>query len=122
MQSLGTLGGSWSTGLAINNAGQVTGYSEAAYGASHAFIATPISLLYARLLKSVTSVGPGTSLADKVRQALAYYHADDGAATCAMLEGFVDHVGAQSGKKIKQSTAVRLIADAKEIQSAISCS
>ncbi len=91
-------------------------------GDYRSFLATPISLLYTSLLASVMDVGPGMSLADKIRRARAYYTADDGPATCTMLQGFVDHVGAQSGKKINQSTAARLIADAKEIQSAIGCS
>lgn len=37
MQDLGTLGGTQSTGTSINNAGQVTGYSTTATGATHAF-------------------------------------------------------------------------------------
>jgi probable HAF family extracellular repeat protein len=38
MQDLGTLGGSYSCAFAVNNSGQIVGYSETASGEYHAFI------------------------------------------------------------------------------------
>lgn len=60
-------------------------------------------------------------MATKIRDALAYYDADDGPATCATLEGFVNHLAAQSGKKINTATSAMLSAEAKAIQAAIGC-
>ena len=38
MQDLGTLGGAYSVGVAINASGQVTGYADTADGETHAFL------------------------------------------------------------------------------------
>lgn len=40
MKNLGTLGGAWSQGYAINNKGQITGVGYLANGAAHAFLWT----------------------------------------------------------------------------------
>ena len=80
----------------------------------------PVSQL-AALLTEVTGVGPGTSLADDVTAAQAYYAASDTQATCAMLTGFVNEVRAQNGKKIGRTLDAKLIADADAIEVAIGC-
>jgi len=78
-------------------------------------------VLLAALLKEVTGVGPGKSLANKVTAAQAYYAASDTQATCAMLTGFVNEVQAQDGKKIDPTLDAKLIADADAIEAAIGC-
>jgi probable HAF family extracellular repeat protein len=117
---LGKIGDASTVGLNINDAGQVAGLWND-FDSSGMFLATPISLLFSRLLRDVTGVGPGKSLANKVRHALAYYEAQDGQATCAMLTGFSREVRAQRGKKIAAPLANRLIADARAIARAIDC-
>jgi hypothetical protein len=76
--------------------------------------ATPTALLDT-LLTEVTGVGPGTSLADKVKFAQTYYAVPDIQATCAVLTGFVNEVKAQAGKKIAPPLDAKLIADAQAI-------
>jgi probable HAF family extracellular repeat protein len=107
--------------VAINGSGQVTGWATTSDGHRHAFLATPISLLFSRLLDDVTGVGPGKSLAQKIRSASAYYEADDRQATCSMLRGFVDQVNAQQGKKLSVALARQLANDARVIRRAIRC-
>ena len=125
MTNLGTLGGIHSVGFAINDVGQVAGayYDQINYEDEepHAVLWTPISLLYSRLLDDVTGVGPGKSLAQKVRIATAYYEADDKQATCAMLKAFNNQVKAQSGKKVSVDLARQLMAEARAISGAIRC-
>jgi probable HAF family extracellular repeat protein len=123
-------------GFFINDAGQVAGpwFPEVdsegfpvdsqrfRFPGDHgSFLATPISLLFSRLLRDVIGVGPGKSLAHKVRHARAYYEAQDGQATCAMLTGFSREVRVQRGKKVAAPLANQLIADARAIARAIEC-
>ena len=104
------------------DAGQVTGSVGTVDGPEHCVRWTPISLLFARLLDDVTDVGPGKSLAQKVRIATAYYDANDGPATCAMLRAFGNEVKAQSGKKkLSRDLAQQLMNDACTIRVAIGC-
>jgi probable HAF family extracellular repeat protein len=124
MEDLGTLGGSQSGGGAINAVGQVTGNAQIhrPNQDDHAVRWTPISLLFSRLLDDVTGVGPGKSLAQKVRIATAYYDANDGPATCSMLRAFGNEVKAQSGKKkLSRNLAQQLMNDARAIRVAIGC-
>jgi probable HAF family extracellular repeat protein len=121
MIDLGTLGGSSSRALGINDQGQVAGHSYTADGDRHAFLATPISLLFTRLLDSVDGVGPGTVLSDQVQRAFDYYQADHGPNTCSALSLFIALVDSQRGQEITAGQAATLIADAREIQSAIGC-
>jgi eukaryotic-like serine/threonine-protein kinase len=75
----------------------------------------------ADLLAAVTGVGPGTSLADKVRSAQSSLAANQLAAACSTLTDFISAVKAQSGKKISAGDANALIADARRIQTVMSC-
>lgn len=99
-------------------------YVKTAYGNALAVapgqVNSPAALL-AALLTEVTGVGPGTSLADKVKFAQTYYAVPDIQATCAVLTGFVNEVQAQDGKKIGQQLDAKLIADAQAIEAAIGC-
>lgn len=54
MMDLGTLGGSYSEGLAINNAGQVTGVSTTADGAQHPFLYSDGQLIDLALLPALS--------------------------------------------------------------------
>jgi hypothetical protein len=75
----------------------------------------------ANLQTSVTGVGPGTSLSDKLRQAqtdLATNSAQDG---CAVLKAFISEVTAQSGRPSLRGMANQLVASATRIENVLSC-
>jgi probable HAF family extracellular repeat protein len=117
-----------SVGFDINSAGQVIGRLSVSDPSdvqipvrSRAFIATPISSLFDSLLDEVQGVGPGKSLAKKVQKASKYYASQDGPRTCTTLSSFISEVNAQTGKKVGQQTALRLVADAGAIKAAIHC-
>jgi hypothetical protein len=69
----------------------------------------------------VSGVGPGKSLANKVDQASASLAANDIPSACSTLQGFIDEVKAQSGKKITAAVAASLTSDAQSIRSALAC-
>jgi hypothetical protein len=77
--------------------------------------------LMARLLDSATGVGPGTSLADKVAIAQAYYAAQDVESACATLEDFQKQVNAVAGRRLSRELANQLSSDAQQTQLAIGC-
>lgn len=109
-------------GVAINNRAQIAGNATNAEGVRHAVLLTPISMLFGDLLQGVTGVGTGKSLADKIELAMTYYDANDGPATCSMLEDFVSQVSALTkGKKLSATTGGTFIAAAGEIGAAIGC-
>jgi hypothetical protein len=70
---------------------------------------------------AVIGVGPGHSLANKVKNAYAALLENDVTGTCSILTAFTNEVGAQSGNKIVPSVAASLIADAAEIRSVLDC-
>ncbi len=86
-------------------------------------IATLVSsdALLAKLLKEVTGVGPGKSLASDIEIIQAYYAANDVPAACAALTGFVGEVKAQNGKKIGRTLDAQFISDVNNLQVAIGC-
>lgn len=73
------------------------------------------------LAAKVVGVGPGKSLANKVAQASASLAANDIPNTCLTLQGFIDEVKAQSGKKITAAVAASLTNDAQSIRTALAC-
>jgi hypothetical protein len=74
------------------------------------------------LRQSVTVVGPGKSLADKVRLAQTYYAVPDIQATCAVMTDFVNEVKAQAAKKkLTAARATKFTSDANAIMTAIGC-
>jgi hypothetical protein len=73
------------------------------------------------LLAASTGVGPGTSLADKVRLIESYLAANDTADACGTLAAYIKEVKAQTGKSIPAGTAASLIAQAQAIEAEIGC-
>jgi hypothetical protein len=73
------------------------------------------------LRQSVTGVGPGTSLADKLTEAQSYVAANDKADACGVLGAFIKEVNAQTGKSISNPTAASLIASATRIRAVLGC-
>jgi hypothetical protein len=65
--------------------------------------------------------GPGTSLSGKIQQAEADLAAGDVTDACATLTAFDNQVNAQAGKQLTAAQASQLIAEAKQIQSALGC-
>jgi hypothetical protein len=74
------------------------------------------------LARAVKGVGPGTSLADKVKFIQSSLTAKDTRHACGTLNAFIHEVKAQTGKKIKAGTAANLIAAARRIEAVIPCS
>jgi hypothetical protein len=74
-----------------------------------------------RLLNEVEAVGPGSSLADKVRIMRSELGSEHPDATCATLNAFVDEVQAQTGKTIPAGLAAGLIASALQIEAVLAC-
>ena len=77
--------------------------------------------LLASLFESSTGVGPGSSLADKMAIAQAYYAARDISGTCAMLHDYQNHIRAVSGRRLQPDVGRQLSADAQRIELAIGC-
>ena len=73
------------------------------------------------LAVAVAGVGPGRSLAAKVKAIENYLAANDTAHACTALNDFVNEVNAQTGKKISTTLAASLIARARDIRAAIGC-
>ena len=70
---------------------------------------------------AVVGVGPGKSLAGKVREAQSALDDGDVAEACAILGAFANEVNAQTGKKISESVAASLVADATRIGAVVGC-
>jgi HYR domain len=75
----------------------------------------------ADLRGTVTGIGPGASLAAKVNQALASLTTGTVAASCSVVQAFINQVSAQSGKSVAAGTASSLIADATRIRAVLGC-
>jgi hypothetical protein len=73
------------------------------------------------LLADVTGVGPGKSLANKVKQIQSYVNANDIADACGAFVGFINEVKAQTGKKITAAQAASFISQAQAIQDTLGC-
>jgi len=86
-----------------------------------AFIATPISALFDRLLEAVVGVGPGHSLENKVREASAAYSVHDLRKTCKLMRAFAHELKAQRRKKIPDTVALSLLDEAQTINAAVGC-
>ncbi len=73
------------------------------------------------LAQAVQGVGPGRSLAAKIRVAQMAVAAGNMHAACGVLQGFINEVSAQSGKKIPSAQATQLIAEARQVESLLGC-
>ena len=73
------------------------------------------------LIGAVASVGPGTSLADKLIGARAALDEGDVDDACERLAAFAQAASAQSGKKLTPAQAAEFIASATRIRSVLSC-
>lgn len=76
---------------------------------------------FADVARDVTEAGPGSSLADKIAIAQAYYAAGDITASCAILTDFQKQVRAQAGKKLTIEQATSLSGEAQTIRTAMGC-
>jgi hypothetical protein len=75
----------------------------------------------ADLLTTVQNLGPGTSLAAKVKLIQSDIAARDSAAACTQLVAFINEVQAQAGKRIPASSALDLVNRAEGIETSIPC-
>jgi X-Pro dipeptidyl-peptidase len=73
------------------------------------------------LLADVTGVGPGKSLAGKVKAIQAAVAAGATADACGALSAFVHEVKAQTGKKLTKTKAAALLAEAAQISALLGC-
>ncbi len=73
------------------------------------------------LLASVTGVGPGKSLAEKVTVIEGDVAVNDNSDACDALGGFSNEVRAQTGKKITAAKAGSLFVQAKNIMAVLGC-
>lgn len=74
------------------------------------------------LLEAVDGVGPGNSLAAKVRSAQAALARGDVEAACNILRAFVNEVEAQAGNSLTTDDAAGLVVDATRIRTVLGCS
>jgi FIMAH domain-containing protein len=95
--------------------------SAATNGTSECFTVVSTDELLSALLTAVTGVGPGKSLANKVKQIQAYLAANDTASACNLLNDFISEVNAQKGKKLTKALADSLIAQADAIKARLGC-
>jgi hypothetical protein len=86
-----------------------------------AVLVDPVPGQLAALLTAVTGVGPGTSLADKVKQIQGYVAANDKANACGTLNAFINEVKAQKGKKLTNAQAADFTAQANAIRINLGC-
>jgi hypothetical protein len=80
-----------------------------------------VDALYNALRNYVSTLGPGTSLVDKVNRSQAAYAQGNISRACRLLTDLTREAKAQSGKKLSRTQAEKVIADARAIQAAIGC-
>jgi hypothetical protein len=113
----GTIG--CGTAIAVDQRGVArpagTGCDVGAYEDASA----PVQL--ASLVTALTNAGPGTSLADKVKQIQADLAANDVTDACRGLDDFIAEIRAQTRKKLSTTQAASLTTEAKSIKSILGC-
>jgi probable HAF family extracellular repeat protein len=110
-------------GIDINDLGQIL-VQSGPHASRRAYVLTPISLLFSRLLDDSIGAGPGKALESRVANAISFYATEDLQTTCLTLEGFVRQVGTfarQRNAKVTASEAEKLTEDAEAIQVALGC-
>jgi hypothetical protein len=75
----------------------------------------------ADLLTAVAGVGPGNSLAAKIRAAVGWLPDRALPLTCEPLRAFIREVQAQAGKRIPADQAAALVEDATRIRAVLAC-
>jgi hypothetical protein len=73
------------------------------------------------LIRAVKGVGPGASLANKLRRALTHWENSDLTGSCSAIAAFINQVHAQSGKHIPTETAKTLIVSATRLEATLGC-
>jgi probable HAF family extracellular repeat protein len=107
MIDLGALGGAHSIASAVNNGGQIAGYSLTAGGLPHAVLwreRTPAAMISA-LIASVTNFGFQQSVS-LLRNALSSLTRGNTTAACNEMGAFVNQVRAQAGKVFRSPSLV----------------
>jgi len=116
-----TKAGSGPIQYSIRVAEGINGYMVGPFSVVGERVISDPGTLLAQLGTTVTGVGPGRSLADKIMLAQTYLAVPDEQSTCAVLDGFLNQVRAQRGKKLTPTFADQLNADAQAIMVAIGC-
>lgn len=73
------------------------------------------------LIAVVRGLGPGTSLADKLRAAHTALDEGDVEGACELVRAFANEVNGQSGKTLTPAEATALLAAANRIRSVLEC-
>jgi hypothetical protein len=73
------------------------------------------------LIDSVTGLGPGSSLADKLNSASAALDGGDIDEACESLQAFANQAKAQSGKALTPTQATEFVAAANRIRAVLDC-
>jgi uncharacterized delta-60 repeat protein len=113
--------------VALQSDGRIVGAGTAFLNGEHLslarYLATEATAAeqLAALALAVVGVGPGTSLADKVRKAQTSLAAGNESGACTTLGAFIREVGAQSGKSIPEPMATSLVSDANRIRTTLGC-
>lgn len=127
MINLGSSLGNTSVGRSINKHGQVVGYytvsSDNPYDPYYyrGFIATPISLLFSRLLDDVNDRRAWNFSAATIRIAQRFFVAKNLRATCSAVRVLKFVLHQEGNSPSKRPYAKKFIADAKAIELALGC-